>query len=522
MKTKSTPVVQKIQHALSVRLFGKPAKAYFGSEMQTKVGGAVLMAELEITKGFVAAAAKNLRDWRVLGSIKFSVYQMLWQRVLLICCGYEDAVDGQLLSNDPGLKLALQFDPIKQWTMCRFENGISKFGCYRLAVWLVARYINSYRKPPKEIRLDFDGSCFRTRGSQQGSSYRKFYNTQMLFPIFVFDQDGELITAVLRPGEDNEPTLVVPILKRLVKAFRIAWPEVSITVVMDAAFNDPKIYDWCEDQGLADPSKTVYYLIKLKNTKGGLLTHSHDLAKAAKISFGKRFCEQLYAAEDSPSKNEVEKEIRKKSKKERKQELKALRSRRSQACGEFTYQTGKGGVAKGQWRQRRRILVMCRYDDWGATRTFWVTNIKGGLPEDLIQNVYTKRGEQELRIKDAKSFRCDKMSCQDFLPNQFRLLMHVIAQRILRQFRSLLPQQFQSVMLSSISEHFLQMPAIVHEKSRHLEVAWPANFQYKNAIHVFCHRLETNCSPPWVSKKDLQKHCLSISERAGVTLFNTA
>ena len=489
MKEKTTLLVEKVQHCLRSASKGKPVKAFFGDEPQTKIGGGCLLWEVERSNGLIAGAARCLREWRLPSCINFSMFQLLWQRVLLICCGYEDAVDGQLLSSDPGLQLGLGFKPAMQSTMSRFENRIGMISCYKLASWLVYHYIATKRREPESIRLDFDGSCFRVRGQQQGSSYRKHYDTQMLFPLFVFDQDGVLITAMLRPGSHGELSMTLPILKRLVKVFRSAWPNVKITVVMDAGFNSPRIYDWCEDQGKEDPVKTVYYLIKLKNTGGGLLSHSDDLARAAKISFTKCYGEQRYKEKASVKKTELEKQIMQKEKSERRKELKELSQRIGRSYGEFRYQTGMGGKDPKQWRSQRRILVECKYDDWGARRTFWITNLIGGRTYEMINDIYARRGEQELRIKDAKAFRCDKMSLQEFLPNQFRLLMHVLSQRLLRQFREVLPERFQRVSLKSISETFLRMPAIIQEKARTVEIRWPASFGFKNAVHTACRRL---------------------------------
>jgi len=118
--------------------------------------------------------------------IKYSLYQLLWQRVLLICCGYEDVIDGALLAHDPGLGLALlagedgeSMGPASQPTVCRFENDMSAANCYRLAMWLVFAYIARKKQRPKSIRLDFDGSCIPAHGQQQGSSFRSYYDTNM-------------------------------------------------------------------------------------------------------------------------------------------------------------------------------------------------------------------------------------------------------------------------------------------------------------------------------------------------------
>lgn len=493
MKIQATPSRKTLQHTLRIGL-GKVVKASFGDQQQTRIGGAPLLAELELTLQLVAGAAASLQDWRAPGQIKFSLYQLLWQRVLLICCGYEDVIDAQLLAHDPGLGLSLIKDdngklpngePASQPTVCRFENLMGRNNCYRLAAWLLYAYIIGHKTLPKSITLHFDGSCIPTYGQQQKTSFRSYYDENMYFPLFVFDQDGALITAILRPGHHCEAKLVVPVLKRLTRAFRAAWPGIRINTIMDSAFSDPKIYDWCE-------ANSVFYLIKLRNSGGkgsGLFTHSNELAGNCKQSFGSRFGKARYL-NPQKKKCEIEKEIRQESdKKERKKKLKELSERIVRKYGDFQYQAGKGGKDKKQWIRPRRILAECIYDDWGPRRTFWVTNLVDATPEILINEVYSPRGETELRIKDAKTFRCDKLSCEKFVANQFRLLMHVLSQRLLQAFRQLLPPAAQRLSLASIREHFIRIPAIVQEKARATELSWSSAYPFKNQMHAFCQRL---------------------------------
>lgn len=512
LKIKPTAEAGKVQHALKL---GREnvVKAKFGERHQTKLGGAPLLLQLELHQQLVWGAAASLRDWRVPSQIKYSLYQLLWQRVLLICCGYEDVNDWTLLAHDPGLQLSLLVGEegkivgsASQSTGCRFENKMSGANCYRLAMWLLYSYIAQKKQAPKTIRLDFDGSCVPTYGQQQGSSFRSYYETEMFFPLFIFDEDGVLITAVLRAGEHCEAVMTVPVLKRLVAAFRSAWPGVSITVVMDAGFNDQKIYDWCEDY-------SVYYLIKLRNSGGagsGLSSKSKDLAKLCKESFGGRFGAARYFTgtvkgknKSSKTKTDVEKQIRQiTDKKERKLAWEDFSCRVARRYGEFQHRTGKGGQDKKQWRCERHVLAECTYDDWGPRRTFWVTNISGGTPQDLINDVYSRRGNAELRIKDAKEFRCDKLSCQNFVANQFRLLMHVLAQRVLFAFRSLLPINMQTMTLATVRERFICIPAIVEEKARETALIWSRSFPLKNQMHALCSRLthEQQVIRDWLTK----------------------
>jgi hypothetical protein len=502
LKIKRSADAANVQHRLSLS-GNHPTIAGFGEHHQTKLGGAPLLLRLEQHLQLVFGAAAALRDTRLQWQIKHSMYHLLWQRVLLICCGYEDGVDSKLLAHDPGLRLSLigvgTWDSItvaSQATIARFENSMTGANCYRFAAWLVFAYILNKKEAPKEIRLDFDGSCFPAYGKQQGTSYRKYYETNMFFPLFVFDQDGVLITAILRPGHHVECNQTLPVLKRLVKSFRAAWPKVQITVVMDAAFNDQHIFDWCEDQ--AEP---VRYLIKLRNHGGkgsGLTSSAKGMSKLARESFGRRFGQARYLPVQkgrklSPpkTKTQVEKEIRQQAdKKQRKAAWIEYHERLAVRFGEFSHRTGKGGQDKKAWRQDRRVLAQCVYDDWGARNSFWVTNISDDDPATLINETYSRRGNAELRIKDAKELRCDKMSCESFMANQFRLLMHVLAQRLLIEFRQILPPTLRAKSFNFIRENFLCIPAIIERKRRHTMLLWSASHPLKNQMHAVCDRLE--------------------------------
>lgn len=471
----------------------KLVRAYFGTEQQSGVGGLPVIAELELAVGLVGGAAAVLRDWRAAGQITYSLAHCLLQKALLICAGYEDGIDSNFLADDPAVRMALSIglrreelqELATQSTMCRFENDFGAFNCYRLAVFLFLRYIMMHKRPPKSIRLDFDGSCIRTRGEQEGTSYRSYYDTKMYFPLFVFDQDGFLITVILRPGEDGEAELVVPVLKRMVRALRKEWPRVEITIVMDSAFQDPKIYDYCEDN-------KVQYLIKLRaqgKPGGGLFGKSQNLARDAKITFVKKHGQPKYV-DTNETKNSVEKEIRKvKDKKERKRQLKDLKRRVIRKYDSFDHQTGKGGQDRKGWRQERRVLVVCIYDDWGEQRSFWVTNIVGLYPEHLIENVYSARGRAELFIKDAKAFRCDKLSCEKFIANQTRLLVQVLAYQLMFLLRSQLPKSMHSMTLDSVSRQFIRIPVIVKEKARGVDLVFSDCFPWKNQMHALLDRL---------------------------------
>ena len=83
-------------------------------------------------------------------------------------------------------------------------------------------------------------------------AYHGFYGQHMYFPLLVFDGDtGQLITAVLRPGNVHGSRFVVLVLRRLLKRLRAAWPEVPVELRADSGFAVPRLYAWCEAHGVA-------------------------------------------------------------------------------------------------------------------------------------------------------------------------------------------------------------------------------------------------------------------------------
>ena len=135
-------------------------------------------------------------DGTMLHLIKYKLFSMVWQRVLLICAGYADGNDSNFSRHDAAIKLAMGLGIgdddylASQPTISRLENNLTSKDCYRIAAYMVMAYISRKSKAPKEIVLDFDGSCVPVHGDQQGTSYRKYYDTNMYFPLFVYDEDG--------------------------------------------------------------------------------------------------------------------------------------------------------------------------------------------------------------------------------------------------------------------------------------------------------------------------------------------
>jgi hypothetical protein len=373
----------------------------FDGPQLTSDGGLCWLSEADTALGLCAALAQHIPEWRH-GPVRHSMETLVRQRVFQIACGYEDQNDADTLRTDPVLKLVCgrlpdEADLASQPTLSRLENAVGAKACYRLARALVQLYLDERGQDgiPDRIVLDFDGTDdpasqrvperSSARGShQEGVAYHGYYQQHMLHPLLVFDGDtGQLITAVLRPGTCHASRGAVGVLKRLVRHIRARFPQVTIELRADSGFAVPAVYDYCEDQHIP-------YTI-------GLATNDRLEALAAPLA------EQA---------------------KEQREET-----------GEKVRLLDEGQYQAGTWRQERRVVIKAEALEKGLNIRFVVTSRDD--PPEALYHWYTQRGDHpELCIKDLKEgCFADRLSCHRFWANQFRLLLHASAYRLLDMIR---------------------------------------------------------------------------------------
>jgi hypothetical protein len=80
--------------------------------------------------------------------------------------------------------------------------------------------------------------------------------------------------------------------------------------------------------------------------------------------------------------------------------------------------------AAGTWKEPRRVVMKAEWLEKGANPRFVVTNLLTDAQE-LYDNFYVQRGaSSEHRIKELKlGIKADRLSCQKFIVNQFRLFL---------------------------------------------------------------------------------------------------
>ena len=397
-----------------------PVEARFDGGRLTSDGGLPWLDQAESTLGLCATFATAVPDWRR-GPVRHSLETLVRQRVFQIACGYEDQDDADVLRTDPLLKLVCGrlpetgHDLASQPTLSRLENAVDARACYRLAVALGETYLRERERDgvPSHIVLDLDGTADPTHGQQEGSAYHGYYRQHMYHPLLVFDgETGQLITAVLRPGNTHGSTGVVAVLKRVVRAIRARWPGVTIELRMDSGGAVPAIYDWCERE-------VIPYTI-------GLISNPRLTSLATPL-----------VAEAQRQRAETGAE-------------------KVRLLGETTYQAES-------WEHPRRVVIKAEALPKGPNTRFVVTTRPD--PPEALYNWYVDRGEGENWIKDLKhACFADRLSDHRFWANQFRLLLHAAAYWLLDTLRRwLVTRAVPPLQLDTLRLHLLKIGGRVYQ-----------------------------------------------------------
>ena len=87
-----------------------------------------------------------------------------------IALGYEDLNDHDTLRRDVALQTAVERDRTLASiaTLCRFENRADRDTAIRLHKVLFDQFVDSFKRPPKKLILDFDATDDPVHGEQEG------------------------------------------------------------------------------------------------------------------------------------------------------------------------------------------------------------------------------------------------------------------------------------------------------------------------------------------------------------------
>ncbi len=196
----STPILPGLSP-----IFGKSIVARFDTDHLCSDGGLLVLREVESRLRIAGRLAACLDDPRDPNRITHSLDDIIRFRMLMIAAGYEDGNDADSLRTDPMFKLAMErlpdgADLCSQPTISRVENLPGIRTLLRMGHAMVAQYCESFRAVPRRIVLDIDDTFDAVHGSQQLRLFNAHYDEYGFQPIVVFDGEGRMIAAVLRPA----------------------------------------------------------------------------------------------------------------------------------------------------------------------------------------------------------------------------------------------------------------------------------------------------------------------------------
>ncbi len=415
-----------------------PIIARFTAPDSSSDGGVLLLRQADDRLGissWFAACLPDLRDpRRVLHDRREQTRQRLFQLAL----GYEDCNDANALRNDPALRLACDQLPAQhgalssQPTLCRLENAVDARSLRRLLDRFEQEYVDSFTAPPEVVVLDIDTTDDPTHGEQQLSFFHAFYDQHMYHPMLVFDGQGQLVTAILRPGNAHAAKGATPVLERLIRKLKRRFPEVLIVVRADSGFAVPRLMDKLE--ALDAELGGVDYLLGLaKNAV--LLRLGEPLMQGAQ--------------------------------------------EQARAGAKYVRHFGSFSYAAKSWAHERVVVMKAELMERGENPRFVVTSLSG-FGAELLYEAYCDRGQSENWIKDFKrGLFADRLSCESFQANFFRLLEHGAAYRLVYGLRRVVSQVAPALgkaQLETVRSRLLKVGAVVKQSARQVVVELPRSF----------------------------------------------
>ena len=381
----------------------------------TSDAGVMLLQQVEERTGILKRFAACFRDHRRPERVEHTVEELVSQRVLGLCLGYEDLNDHDELRLDPLLATVIgKRDPkgLKRRdrdrgfglagsrTLNRLELGSPEGAAgdryKRISLdtglvdeMLVEVFLAAHAEAPEEIVLDLDATDDPLHGTQEGRFFHGYYDCYCYLPLYIFC-GGHLLCARLRRSNIDGSQGSLEELQRIVPRIRRAWPTTRILIRADSGFCRDELMSWCE-------AERVDYVLglakndRLRERLAPYLGHAEDLAR--------------------------------------------ITEEKATLFASFEWCT------RESWSRSRRVIGKAEWTSQGENPRFLVTSLKCEKPDDakrIYREVYCARGDMENRIKEQQlELFADRTSAHTMRANQLRLYMSSVAYVLIHALRRL-------------------------------------------------------------------------------------
>ena len=381
----------------------------------TSDGGGLLLREVDARIGMMSRLASCFVDYRNPESIEHGVQTLVSQGVYGLALGYEDLNDHDVLRSDSVLAMMVGKTDVvgdkrvrerdrgyplaSSSTLNRLElsepehaltNRYKRIAAETVDLdrLLVDLFIESYKKPPREIWLDLDATDDPLHGHQEGRFFHGYYRCYCYLPLYIFC-GGHLLCARLRPSKRDASLGSVEELSRVVAQIREHWPKTRIVIRGDSGFCRESIMAWCE-------ANKVRYVLGLARNSRLVRAIGGQLHEAC-VEYG-------------------------------------CTGKAARCFRDFEYRTRKS------WSRSRRVVGKAEYLAKGPNPRFIVTNLppSRAAAKRLYEKLYCARGDMENRIKEQQlDLFADRTSAATMRANQLRLYFASFAYVLMHGLRRL-------------------------------------------------------------------------------------
>ncbi len=395
-------------------------------------------------------------DTRKQEFIHHTYMEMVSQRIAQILCGYEDANVCNRLRGDSVLKMSVGRKPSdadlsSQPTMTCLENNVDSRTLYRIGKLFLDEYIHSFDKAPRKVIIDADDTNANTYGAQQLTLFNAYYNEYCYMPLLLFDGlTGKLMLPLLRPGRTNKSLSVARIMQRVVEYLHQKWPKTVIELRGDSHFASHEFMDWAHDKWY------VRYLTGL-SSNAVLLSMVDKQERRAENDYRKaqqaedRKCEAL-----------------------RKLGIKDVRHVRIVIRRYYKLE-----YRAKSWKFSQRVIVKIEVSSEGTNIRFVVTKNRNNTPATIYKR-YCGRGEMELWIKDLKYFKADRMSCNSYRANYFRLFLYAAAFVLAHRMKHTVFKntQVECFTMDSLIKRIMLSAVYIVEKKTYIKISFSPHHRH--------------------------------------------
>ena len=421
----------------------KPVEVSFVLEKTSNEGGLLLLNEVDRQIDLIGKLSECIKDSRHQGYVRHTYDSMFRQRIMQIAAGYEDGNDCNYLKNDGILKICSQSENLlaSQPTMCRLENQPQTTELYKMAKVFVDNFIASYTNAPGFIILDCDDTSALVYGQQELALFNTYYGDHCFMPLHIYEgMSGKLVTTILKPGRRSKSINVFAIMKKLINYLHQHWPGTLIILRGDGHFCSREFMDWCHND------QTTGFITGIAGNKT-----LNQLAKVTIESAQREF----------------------------KQYGKPVKRYHS-----FEYKAGS-------WEHSQRIVIKVEANSMGTSVRYITSNLKKVRAKALYETGYCARGSAELRIKEHKTYLLsDRMSCNSFLANQFRLFLHSAAYVLIHTLQTeiLKGTEYCNATMKTIQLKIIKVAARVNFMKTKVKIELPCEF-YSRWVFGKCFKM---------------------------------